>query len=124
MRRSTSKVLFGILLVSTIVVCGFPIGATAETTVEKIVTSGDSYDGRKVSVKGTISNLEFETLEAGKTYTTFILVGKSGGRIKVSFSGILKLKPGQEVRVKGVYRKVRKTAHRYYYNEIQASKVK
>ena len=124
MRPSISKALLGILLVSTIVLGGFPIWAAAETTVEKIVNSGDSYDGRKVSVKGTVSNLKFETLEVGKTYTTFLLVGKSGGRVKVSFSGTLKLKPGQEVRVKGVYQKVRKTAHHYYYNEILASKVK
>ena len=124
MRPSTSKVLFGILLVSTIVLGGFSICPAAETTVEKIMNSRDSYDGQKVSVKGTVSNLKFETLEVGKTYTTFMLVGKSGGRIKVSFSGTLKLKPGQEVRVKGVYRKVRKTAHRYYYNEIEASKVR
>jgi hypothetical protein len=124
MRPSTSKALFGILLVSTIVLGGFPICAAAETTVEKIMNNGDSYDGRKVSVKGTVSNLKVETLEIGKTHTTFLLVGKSGGRIKVSFSGTLKLKPGQEVRVKGVYRKVRTTAHRYYYNEIEASKVK
>jgi len=124
MRPSTSKALFGILLVSTIVLGGFPIWAAAETTVEKIMNNGDSYDGRKVSVKGTVSNLKFETLEVGKTYTTFLLVGKSGGRIKVSVSGTLKLKPGQEVRVKGVYRKVRKTDRHYYYNEIEASKVK
>jgi hypothetical protein len=124
MRRPTSKALFGILLVSTIVLAGFPIRAAAETTVEKIMNDGDSYDGRKVSVKGTVSNLKFETLEVGKTYTTFLLVGKSGGRIKVSVSRTLKLKPGQEVKVNGVYRKVRKTTHRYYYNEIQASKVK
>jgi len=124
MRPSTSKALFGILLVSTIVLGGFPIYAAAETTVEKIMNNGDSYDGRKVTVKGTVSNLKIETLEIGKTFTTFMLVGKSGGRIKVSASGTLKIKPGQEVRVKGVYRKVRTTAHRYYYNEIQASKVK
>jgi hypothetical protein len=124
MRLSTLKVWFGILLVSSIVLGGFPICAAAETTVEKIMNNGDSYDGRKVSVKGTVSNLKFETLEVGKTYTTFILVGKSGGRIKVSCSGTLKLKPGQEVRVRGVYRKVRTTAHRNYYNEIEASKVK
>jgi len=124
MRPSTSKALVGILLVSTIVLGGFPICAAAETTVEKIMNNGDSYDGRKVTVKGTVSNLKIETLEIGKTFTTFMLVGKSGGRIKVSASGTLKIKPGQEVRVKGVYRKVRTTAHRYYYNEIQASKVK
>jgi hypothetical protein len=124
MRPSTSKVLFGTLLVSTIVLGGISLCPAAETTVEKITTNSDSYDGRKVSVTGTVSNLKFETLEVGKTDTTFILTGKSGGRIKVSASGTLKLKPGQEVRVKGIYRKVRTTAHRYYFNEIEASKVK
>jgi hypothetical protein len=124
MRRSSSKALLGILLVSTIVLGGFPIGAAAKTTVEDIMNKGDSYDGRKVTVKGTVSNLKFETLEVGKTYTTFLLVGKSGGRVKVTASGTLKLKPGQEVQVKGVYRKVRTTARRNYYNEIEASKVK
>jgi len=96
----------------------------AETTVEKIVKNRDSYDGQEVSIKGTVSNVKSKTLEVGKTYTTFMLAGKSGGRIKVSVSGALKLKPGQEVQVKGVYRKVRTTAYRYYYNEIEASDVK
>lgn len=124
MKSYGSKVLFGTFLVSAIVLGGFSICPAAGTTVEKIVNNSDSYDGRKVSVTGTVSHLKFEALEVGKNYTTFILAGKSGGRIKVSVSGTLKLKPGQEVRVKGVYRKVRKTAHRYYYNEIEASKVK
>ena len=124
MKLSSSKALLGILLVSTIVLGAFSICAAAETTVEKIMNNGDSYDGRKVSVKGTVSNLKFETLEVGKTYTEFILVGKSGGRIKVSFSGTLKLKPGQEVQVKGVYRKVSKAGPRYFYNQIVASDVK
>jgi hypothetical protein len=124
MRPSTSKVLFGTLLISTIVLGGISICPAAVTTVEKINNNSDSYDGRKVSVTGTVSHLKFETLEVGKTYTTFTLTGKSGGSVKVSVSGMLKLNPGQEVQVKGVYRNVRKTAHRYYYNEIEASKVK
>ena len=124
MRPSTSNVLFGILLVLTIVLGGISMCPAAETTVEKIVNNRDSYDGQDVSVKGTVSNLKIKTLEVGKTYTTFMLAGKSGSRIKVSVSGTLKLKPGQEVQVKGVYRKVRTTAQRYYYNEIEASDVK
>ena len=124
MRPSTSKSLFSILLVSTIVLGGFSICPAAETTVEKIISDSNAYDGRKVSVTGTVSNLKFETLAPGKTYTTFMLAGKSGGRIKVSAPGTLKLQSGQEVRVKGVYRKIRKTAYRYYYDEIEASKVK
>ena len=116
--------MFGTLLVSSIVLGGISICPAAETPVEKIINNKDSYDGQEVSVKGTVSNLKNKTLEVGKTYTTFMLAGKSGGRIKISVAGTLKLKPGQEVQVKGVYRKVRTTAQRYYYNEIEASHVK
>ncbi len=124
MKPSTSKILLVTLLVSTIVLGAISVCPAAETTIEMIMSDSDSYDGRKVSVTGTVSNIKFETLEPGKPYTTFKLTGKSGNRIKVAAPGTLKLKPGQEVRVKGVYRTVRKTPYRYYYNEIEASKVK
>jgi hypothetical protein len=95
-----------------------------ETPAEKIVTDRDSYDGKKVSVKGSVSNLKFKTSKGGNNYTTFVLVGESGVRINVIISEHPKVKTGQKVRVTGVYRKVKKTAHRNYYNEIEASEVK
>jgi len=124
MKPYSSKLLFGIFLVSAIVLGGFSICPAVETTVEKIMNNRDSYDGREVSVTGTVSNIKFKTLEAGNTYTTFMLASKSGGRIKVFVWGKSKLKAGQKVQVTGVYRKVRTTARRYYYNEIEASEVK
>jgi hypothetical protein len=95
-----------------------------DTTVEKIVAKKDSFDGKEVSVKGTVSNLKFKTANVKDDFTTFALVGEAGGRINVFIWGSLKLKPGQKVQVTGVYRKVRKTPRRYYYNEIEASEVK
>jgi hypothetical protein len=95
-----------------------------DTTVEKIVAKKDSFDGKEVSVKGTVSNLKLKTANVKDDYTTFILVGESGGRINVFIRGNLKLQPGQKVQVTGVYREVWKTAHRNYYNEIEASEVK
>jgi hypothetical protein len=124
MRLSSSKALLGILLVSTIVLGGFPICAAAETTVEEIMNKGDSYDGRTVSVMGTVSNLKFGSLEVGNNYTTFMLASKSGGRVKVFARGKLTLKAGQKVQVTGVYRKVSKAGPRYFYNQIVASEVK
>ena len=93
------------------------------TTVDQIVAHKDSYDGKEVSVSGKISNLKFKTSKGGNKYTTFLLVGESGGRINVYVSEHPKLKPAQKVRVTGIYRKVKKTAHRNYYNEIEASEV-
>jgi hypothetical protein len=95
-----------------------------ETPAEKIVADKDSYDGKEVSVSGKISNLKFKTLKGGNKYATFLLVGESGGRINVIISEHPKLKPGQKVRVTGLYRKVKKAPHRNYYNEIEASEVK
>ena len=123
MRPSTSKVLFATLLVSILVLGGISV-CLAKTTVEEIISKSDAYDGKKVTVTGTVSNIKVEAFEVGKNTTTFTLNGKSGGGVKVFASGTLKLQPGQEVRVKGVYRKIRKTAYRYFYNQIEASKVK
>jgi len=124
MRRFSSQALLGMLLISTIVLFGATMGAAAETTVEEIMKKGDSYDGRDVSLTGTVSNLKFGSIDVGKNYTTFMLASKSGGRIKVFAWGKLTLKAGQKVQVAGVYRKVSKAGNRYFYNQIVASDVK
>jgi hypothetical protein len=118
------RLLFGIFLISAIILGALSICPAMETTAEKIMNNRDSYDGQVVSVTGTVSNLKFKAPEAGNNYTTFMLASKSGGRIKVFARGKLKLQPGQKVQVTGVYRKVRITAQRHSYNEIEASEVK
>ena len=124
MKQCTAKLLFGMVLALTIVLSGFSISAAMDTTAEKIITKKDSYDGKTVTVKGTVSNLKFRTANVKDDYTTFILAGESGGRINVFIWGSLKLQPGQKVQVTGRYRKVRRWAQRNYYNEIEASEVK
>jgi hypothetical protein len=124
MRRHIPKILFGIVLVLTIILSGFSICPAIEITTEKIVTDKDSYDGKEVSVEGSVSNLKFKTSKGGNNHTTFVLVGESGSRINVFIWGRLKLKPGQKVRVTGIYRKVMRVAQRIYYNQIDASDVK
>ena len=124
MKQCTSKFLLSILLVLTVILGNFSVCTAADTTAEKIITKKDAYDGKEVSVKGTVSNLKIKTANVKDEFTTFILVGESGGRINVFIWGNLKLKPGQKVQVTGVYRKVRRTAQRNYYNEIEASEVK
>jgi hypothetical protein len=124
MKQCTSKFLLSILLVLTVILGNFSVCTAADTTAEKIITKKDSYDGKEVSVKGTVSNLKLKTANVKDDFTTFTLVGEAGGRINVFIWGSLKLKPGQKVQVTGVYRKVRRTARHNYYNEIEASEVK
>lgn len=118
------RILFVVFLVSAIVLGSFSICPAAETTVEKIMYDKESYDGQQVSVAGTVSGLKFGPWVGGKDYTTFILVGKSGGRVNVLIWERLQLKPRQEVTVTGIYRKVLRTDRRMLNNVIEVSQVK
>jgi hypothetical protein len=122
MKRCTSKFLFVIVLVLTIVLGGFPICPAIGTTVDKILADKNSYDEKEVSVSGTVSaNLKFKTTKDGKDFTTFSLLGDSGRRINVFIWGKLKLQGGQKVRVTGIYRKVKKIGKYTFRNGIEAT---
>jgi len=125
MNWCTSKFLFAIVLVLTIVVLGgFSISDAMETTIKKIVADKNSYDGKEVSVSGTVSaNLKFKTSKGGKDYTTFSLIGDTGGRINVFVWGKSKLHGGQKVRVTGIYHKVMKVGQSTFRNEIEATEI-
>lgn len=124
MKRCTPKFLFTMVLIFTTLLSGFSIYPIVDTTVEKIITNKDSFDGKQISVEGTVVNLKFRAANFQESYTTFTLVGESGGGVNVFISERMQLRPGQKVRVTGVYRKVRKTVYRNYYNEIEALEVK
>src|SRR4030067_2212586 len=118
MNWCSSKFLFAIVLVLTIVVLGgFSISDAIETTIKKIVADKNSYDGKEVSVSGTVSaNLKFKTSKGGKDYTTFSLIGDTGGRINVFVWGKSKLHVGQKVRVTGIYNKVMRVGQSTFSN--------
>ncbi len=125
MNWSTSKFLFAIVLVLTIVVLGgFSISDAMETTIDKILADKNSYDGKEVSVSDTVSaNLKFKTSKGGKDYTTFSLIGDTGGRINVFVWGKSKLHGGEKVRVTGKYYKVKKVGKYTFRNEIEATEI-
>jgi len=124
MKRCTSKFLFVIVLVLTIVLGSFSICPAIGTTVDKILTDKNSYNEKEVSVSGTVSaDLKLKTLKDGKDYTTFSLLGDSGRRIKVFIWGRLKLQGGQKVRVTGIYRKVKKVGKYTFRNQIEATEI-
>ena len=136
MKRHFSKFSSIFLLLLTIFLWGDFSGAAVpwqyaipeeekpvETTADKIVAQKDSYDGKEVSVSGKISNLKFKTSEGGSKYTTFVLVGESGGRINVFISKHPKLKPTQKVKVTGLYRKFKKSGKYTFRNRIEATDV-
>jgi len=88
MKRGTLKFLFGFALIFTIALSGFSVTLASETTSDKIVTDKKAYDRKEVSVIGFVSNLKLKTFTGGNQYTTFVLVGESGGRINVFIWGV------------------------------------
>ena len=138
MKRCTSKILLGVILSLSVLLWGNFSDATVpwqffipnepskpvETPVEKILADKNSYDGKEVSVSGTVSaDLKLKRSRAGKDYTTFSLLGDSGRRIKIFIWGRLKLQGGQKVKVTGIYRKIKKTGKYTFRNEIEAAEI-
>lgn len=138
MKRFTSKFLLGVILSLSVLLWGnFSDAAVpwqifipseenkpVETPAEKILADKNSYDGKEVSVSGTVSaDLKLKKSKAGKDYTTFSLQGDSGKRIKVFIWGRLKIQGGQKVRVTGIFHKVKKVGEHTFRNEIEAKEI-
>lgn len=121
--RNSNFSFITILLLGFVFRVGFNDAAT-ETTIEKILTNKDSFDGKEVSVSGIVSKIKFRTSKGGNEYTTFSLVESSGESIRVFTWGRPKIKEGQKVKVTGTYRKVKKMRRYTFYNEIEAVEVK
>jgi len=137
MKRFTSKILLGVILSLSVLLWGnFSDAAVpwqffipnepskpVETPAEKILADKNSYDGKEVSVSGTVSGVKFKTSKGGKDYTTFTLIGEPGGRLKVFIWGKLKLHGGQKIRVTGKYYKVKKVEKYTFRNQIEATDI-
>jgi hypothetical protein len=124
MKQCIPKFLFVIVLVLTIVLGSFYICPAIGATIDEILADKNSYDGKEVSVSGTVSaDLKLKTSKDGKDYTTFSLLGDSGRRIKVFIWGKFQLQGGQKVRVTGIYRKVMKVGKYTFRNGIEAKKI-
>ncbi len=112
-----------LFLTSVLLLCGTSTHAATETTVEQILGAKDSYDGKEVSVTGTVSTPRFRASRHRKPYMTFPLLGDSGSRVNILFWGEIKLKTGKKIKVQGVYRKMMEMGKYTFRDVIEASKI-
>ena len=124
MKRDFIKYSSIFFLVAVILAGGNSIYAGVETTVEEIMANKDSYEGKEVSISGTVSGPRFKASKSGKPYMTFPLLGDSGGRINIFVWGNMKLKRGQKVRVTGIYRKSVEMGKYSFRDMIEAGEFK
>jgi hypothetical protein len=123
MKQGTLKFLFSFVLILIIALSGFSVTLASEVSSEKIVTDKKAYDRKEVSVVGFVSNLKLKTFTGGNQYTTFVLVGESGGRINVFIWGRSNLQQGQKVRATGLYHMKMRAGNLTFNNVIEAKDV-
>ncbi len=112
-----------LLVAFVLLLGGTSTRAATETTVEEIVAGKDSYDGKEVSVTGSVSTPRFRASRHRKPYLTFPLLGDSGGRINILFWGDIKLKTGKKINVRGIYRQVMELGKYPLRDVIEASQI-
>jgi len=127
-QRATHKERWMNVFLTTIFLLSFAFSvdlghAATETTIERILADRDSYDGKEASASGIVSKIQFKTSKRGNDYTTFTLVGGSGGSVNVFIWGRPKIKEGQKAKVTGTYRKTKKVGRYTFHNEFGATDV-
>ncbi len=114
--------LFALLFFSAVLL-GSSAQAATETTVEEILASKDSFDGKEVSVSGAVSTPRFKSSRHGKPYVTFPLLSETGGRVNVLVWEPMKLKKGEKIKVTGTFRKAMEMGKFTFRDMIEASEI-
>jgi hypothetical protein len=116
-RRITLLLPMLVLLVSTSWSVAQPI-----VTVSAILQHPDQYDGKVVSVAGTITTYREHVSAKGNPYTTFRL--EDGGSISVFAWKHQGLKNGLRVRATGTFAATKRVGQYIFHNEIEAQQIR
>jgi hypothetical protein len=120
--------VFGILSVAILILGILSLtnkfSEAAEATIEKILSSKETYHGKEVSVSGKVSGFRQKTSKIGNPYTTFSLVGDSGAILNIYFQGHTQVDEGKSAKVTGIYRKEKRVGEYTFENEIEATDIK
>ncbi|MBI1893872.1 MAG: hypothetical protein HYS14_07175 [Candidatus Rokubacteria bacterium] len=112
----------GILFVLSVLLAA-PLALLAlDATPGQILDRPDQFDGKAVTLVGTVRNLDARVSRRGNPYYTFDLA--AGGRSIKIFSFGRPPCPGRSaVSVEGVFQKVKRVSGRTFYNEVEAQRV-
>jgi len=91
-------------------------------SIVSILTHVNDYSGRRVSLRGTVSDYREKVSRSGNPYTVFTL-SDGAGWLTIHYRGHAGSYNGQFVAVKGTFNAVKHVAGRSYYNQVEASSV-
>lgn len=93
-----------------------------KASIPDIIANPDRYDHEIVFVRGKVVGYQQRTSRFGNEYTVFVLTDREL-RIRIYSRGYKKLKEGQEVVIRGLYRKVSRVGRYTFLNEIEAKHI-
>src|SRR5712691_2002242 len=105
-----------------LLLAALPLWAKQVVTIRVLLQHADQFDGKVVTVTGTVRGYREQVSGAGNPYTTFRL---ADGELSVSVYvwNQQGLSNGQKVRVTGAFAKVKQVGRYTFDNEIQANRV-
>ena len=114
----------GILVIALLCLVAVATSASAQlinSSPTAILADADRFDGRPVTISGTILNLQERVSRAGNSYYTFDLSdGKQA--IRVFSFGTAPCRVGVAT-VEGSFEKVKRQGRYAFYNEVTATRV-
>lgn len=111
----------GAVLVLVLWVCSLPALAQQAVTVSALLLHPEQYDGKTISVVGTVARYQERVSARGNPYTTFRL--EDGGAVSVFAWHHQGLRDGLRVRVVGTFFKVRRVGRYVFRNEVEAQRI-
>ncbi|MCW5938849.1 MAG: hypothetical protein KF884_05115 [Fimbriimonadaceae bacterium] len=95
--------------------------ATKPISVEALAKDQAKFDGKQVTVDGSVKKYQARVSKKDNKYATFVVLsGKSEVNVYLRAHVVPALKDGDKVRVSGTYRRVKKVGTRTFQNEIEA----
>ncbi|MBI3784710.1 MAG: hypothetical protein HY270_15060 [Deltaproteobacteria bacterium] len=88
-------------------------------TLPELVSTAERFDDREVVLNGTASEVHSQSSNYGDLYTTLTIVDQ-GQEITVFSFGNPKVKPGDRIEVRGVFRRVGHNQRATAPNKIEA----
>ncbi len=119
MERAVCGLLTAVVLS---LVCVPPAMSDQGTSLRALVENPDQFDGKVVSVVGTVAAYRESVSEVGNPFTTFRL-SDGDASVAVFIWNKQGLSNGQKVRVTGAFAKVKHLGTVTFDNEIQAHRI-
>ncbi len=94
--------------------------AATPTAIADILTNPASFDGKHLTVNGTVTQLSEKTSKRGNDYTVFDLCAPASSCIHAYSHGHPKIANGQTLTVNGTFFAVKKVGTLEFKNELDA----